>query len=687
MACYILQIPPILSDSPVNLSCKIGKANDVVQREKNLQTAWPFDPINRWYLYPKLESKYSSGMLFHIEQQAHKFFADQRVRPDREFFTIGNNFDIDNQLKKFVDEMENLGISIGITQNPADLKDISDPSLIDGYLESHNSAVEINQSASCLTSQSASCLTNQSALGLTNQQIYQPRPYQREILNKLAEWHEGDDKAGKLILPPGIGKSYITAFHLRDYVQELHSGTSILILVPSKCIAHDFQKALISCGLKHVAVIHSEGEEFRKTDFSKPKIYIVLNDTAKNNLDVLEEQEFELIIYDEAHHYCARGNRQLLQLQSFKKLFLTATELIYENGKQLDMNDYCFGKLIFRMTIGEAVEKRLLADYKIYLPDHTSPVDIACKLFNSFHRRKIVVFANSVKESMDLAASFVNYSHLMPNGLKIFHLDGQTPMTERQKVINAFEKAPYAILCNVAIVGEGVNIPCIDSIVFADARHSPIGVIQNIGRGLRLHPSKDFCMVVIHKEMIKNEFIIGLAMYDQRFHQHADKMVLSSRTLKALAKPDYSVQSIVKLIEIYDSKNDNRLEKFIRALQREQIYSEVEYRARYANRYDEEHPEDPLMLIPTFSWHMLALQDDSVYDTLDEVKEAIDALLDDESIAQSIKCLKTNNSRLHYLRNMDNKIPVDLEKKFNMKFSDIHNIFIKERSARNRFIQ
>ncbi len=666
MACYILQIPAVLSNSPVNLSCKIGKANDVVQREKNLQTAWPFDVVNRWYLYPRLESKYCSGMLFHIEQQAHRFFAEWRVRPDREFFTLGNNFDVEQHLREFVDKMENLGISIGITQNPADLKNISDPSLIDGYLESHNVAGQLSDTSN------------------NPQSIYQPRPYQQEILARLQEWHESNALAGKLILPPGIGKSYITAFHLRDYVQEMYAGMHILILVPSKCIAHDFQKALLACGISHndISVIHSEGEEFRKTDFSKSGIYIVLNDTARINHDILEEYDFELIVYDEAHHYCARKNSELLDLQCFKKLFLTATELIYENGKQLDMSDPCFGNQIFKMSIGDAVEKRLLSDYKIYLPDRTNPIDVVRKLFGDFHRKKIVVFANSVKESIELAASFETCDG-MPHDLEVYHLDGGTPMNKRQKVINAFEKARHAILCNVGIVSEGVNIPCIDSIVFADARHSPIQVIQNIGRGLRLHPSKDFCMVVIHQEMIKNEFIIGLAMYDQRFHQHADKMILSSRTLKALAKPDYSVQSIVKLIEIYDSKNDNRLQRFIKSLQREQIYSEVEYRARYANRYDEERPEDPLMLIPTFNWHMLALQDDFVYDTLDEVQEAIDALLDDESIAQSIKCFKTNNSRLHFLRSMDNRIPVDVEKKFNMALSKINNIFIKERSGRH----
>jgi hypothetical protein len=73
------------------------------------------------------------------------------------------------------------------------------------------------------------------------------------------------------------------------------------------------------------------------------------------------------------------------------------------------------------------------------------------------------------------------------------------------------------IICNVNVISEGANLVLTDSIVFAERRNSPIGIIQNIGRALRTHPTKDFAMIVMPKHMDNSMTVINaLRMQDSR---------------------------------------------------------------------------------------------------------------------------------------------------------------------------
>ncbi len=73
----------------------------------------------------------------------------------------------------------------------------------------------------------------------------------------------------------------------------------------------------------------------------------------------------------------------------------------------------------------------------------------------------------------------------------------QTP-TQRNDTLDRFARHPLAptprrtalaVLANVRIAAEGVDIPLVDSVLFADPRTSTIGIVQAVGRALRLPPA------------------------------------------------------------------------------------------------------------------------------------------------------------------------------------------------------
>lgn len=53
----------------------------------------------------------------------------------------------------------------------------------------------------------------------------------------------------------------------------------------------------------------------------------------------------------------------------------------------------------------------------------------------------------------------------------------------------------------------GVNIPNIMAIHFPDGGRSKIRIKQSVGRGVRLHPKKEFLTVFDYQDQMKGKFI------------------------------------------------------------------------------------------------------------------------------------------------------------------------------------
>jgi superfamily II DNA or RNA helicase len=440
MACYIYLHP----DTWEKNLYKVGKANDVEQRHASLSTAYTVNISEVWYIYPKLTKDYSSGVLFFIEHTIHKYLKQFRKNPAREFFYI---LDINQFLAEIIHYITNLGIEVCATRDARDLAGLHDYSF-------QEEGIQMSQGSKGLT-------------GIERGHPLSPTEHQIPIMQAITAWHASDKLSGKLILPPGIGKSYLAGFYLRGLPKE----TRVLVLVPYISIQEDFRIAL------------------EKTKVACNVDVIVYN-TAR---EWLADPQYNIIIYDEAHHMCAKVNSKLLNLESSKKLFMTATERIYDNKECLDMEKPIFGDYIAKMPILDAIEKRLLLDYKIFLVNWKPGLKhMIQQLTEDYHRKKIIMFFNTVKSAI------ATCQDIKKLGFNVSAITSETMKgVERRIIIDKFTTDEFHILCNVYCIGEGTNIPCIDTVIFMEDRASNIGVIQNIGRGLRLYPGKDFCMVLL----------------------------------------------------------------------------------------------------------------------------------------------------------------------------------------------
>jgi predicted helicase len=68
---------------------------------------------------------------------------------------------------------------------------------------------------------------------------------------------------------------------------------------------------------------------------------------------------------------------------------------------------------------------------------------------------------------------------------------------ERNRILREFKMSVRGIISNARCLGEGVNVPVVDGVFFADSRSSVIDIVQATGRALRTAPGKIMAYVII----------------------------------------------------------------------------------------------------------------------------------------------------------------------------------------------
>lgn len=521
-----------------NSKDKWGKGNNLKRRIATLNTAHYVDLKLISVIYPTAHAKYTSGYLIHIEKQAHKILAHKRIRPDREWFNSTTR-----DIRYVVDTLNELGIQCQSTTIGSDLSRVGDL-IIDEPITFDLNYPEEDVNDSDESAWYDVEITEYPEIHEPEPVVYrlpvcqkyeqtvvtyaEPRDSQKPVLTKLTEYFNTNER-GILVLPPGYGKSYIAGFFIK-------TKSRVLVLTPQIQICYDFADAMTACNITSNVINSEEPDNYK----SKYHVTITTYQSYLNHKKVIDDIEYDLVVYDEAHHLCANEFRQSMEIRCGKKLFMTATKKVtdYEDDSVFDMSHEDFGSIIFEQSLEDCILKGLLCDYKLYACDWKLGIaSVIDKLIYEYNRKHIVLFFNRIEHSKQVCED------LIKEGLPTLHLDGNTPADERRVILDTFRNN-VTILCNVNMVGEGVNLPMIDCVIFMETRSSDIGVIQNLGRGLRTYPDKDFCMVLLTDDMIKKPDVIKtLRTNDSRIC--SPNMIISDSV-----KLKYELYGVCHIVEI-----------------------------------------------------------------------------------------------------------------------------------------
>ena len=249
---------------------------------------------------------------------------------------------------------------------------------------------------------------------------------------------------------------------------------------------------------------------------------------------------FDVGIFDEAHRTV--GQRDSLfshlldekHIRIRKRVFMTATERRYQGSSDtiLSMDDVeAYGETFDRMTFKEALElkKPILSDYKIISmvirrsevqrlihknflvkPDKGSWDDdteartlaalIALRKVMKKHRAKhALTFHNSIAKAEAFKESQEKFNRAAKGygSVDCFHVSSKLSTGERKAELERFELSEKALITNAKCLTEGVDVPKIDAVLFADTKRSTVDIVQAAGRALRLSDGKNRGYIIV----------------------------------------------------------------------------------------------------------------------------------------------------------------------------------------------
>lgn len=283
--------------------------------------------------------------------------------------------------------------------------------------------------------------------------------------------------------------------------------------------------------------------------------------------------DFDLGIMDEAHKTVGDGAKLFSHLLHDKNLsvrrriFMTATERRYRGNsdKVLSMdNPAIYGDTFHLLSFKRALEEKpaILSDYRIVtiLVSRDEVADLIRK--NVFVRpdkgrwnkeieaemlaalvalrkgmrkypiKHAVSFHSSIRRAEAFKEHNEAYNHAFRKHgtIETFHVSGKTPTGTRARMVKEFAETDRALITNARCLTEGIDVPDIDCVMFADPRRSAVDIVQAVGRALR--PAKGKKMGYVIVPILHDEKARPDAIFDSEEFQK----ILT--TLRALAAND-----------------------------------------------------------------------------------------------------------------------------------------------------
>jgi superfamily II DNA or RNA helicase len=221
-----------------------------------------------------------------------------------------------------------------------------------------------------------------------------------------------------------------------------------------------------------------------------------------------------VIFIDEAHHSVARTYRRLLEKYPDAIIIgLTATPC-RGDGRGLGG---VFEVMVLCPDVPDLIEKGRLVPSRVYAPEapdlHGVQVqrgdyviaqlalrmdtpklvaDILSTWFKYGENRQTVVYASGVGHSVHIRDEFIQA------GITCEHIDGKTPIEEREAALARFASKQVRILTNFGVFTEGWDCPDIGAIILARPTKSFGLLLQMLGRGRRIAPGKKDLIVLDH---------------------------------------------------------------------------------------------------------------------------------------------------------------------------------------------
>ena len=364
----------------------------------------------------------------------------------------------------------------------------------------------------------------------------QPNSMQVGFIENLRKIYEAGEDRALLISATGTGKTYASAFAMREL-----GFQKVLFLVHRNQIAKQAIKSYrkVFGGQFSMGMVTGKHQEY-----DKDYVFATIQTLSKDEtLQRYSKTRFDAIVIDEAHHSAANSYKKVLDyFQPKLWLGMTATpDKRDDNLEGRNIYEIFNHQIAYEIRLQDAMEEDLLCPFHYFgitdldlIADEgktseekvenfrylTSDERVAnvmkqAKYFGySGERVKGLIFCSRIDEAKELSVKFNK------NGWRTLVLSGNDSEEARAAAIErlAGEESGNALdyIISVDIFSEGVDVPEINQVIMLRPTQSPIVFIQQLGRGLRKAEDKEYVVVLDFIGNYRNNFMIPIALSGDR---------------------------------------------------------------------------------------------------------------------------------------------------------------------------
>jgi DNA repair protein RadD len=350
--------------------------------------------------------------------------------------------------------------------------------------------------------------------------VLELRPYQRAAIDGL--YNYWSDKKGDnpiIVAPTGSGKSLIIAHLIKDAMS--YPGTRVLILTHIKELLEQNASELIA--LYPEADVGFYSASLKKKVLRKPITFAGIQSIHKKAYDMVPAPD--LVIVDEAHlipkNYGTRYNKFLSDLRicnrGVKVVGLTATNYRLDSGYLHEGDNAIFDGIAYDIPVADLMEQGFLAPVISKSGVKTIDLSNVGKRGGEYIESELAKAASDPELVTETVAEIVRYgaerkawlvfacgvnhaellrAEFETHGIEADVVTGADGMSARAEKIERFRRGGSKCLINVNVLTTGFNVPHVDLVAIVRATESTGLYIQIVGRGTRIAPGKENCLVL-----------------------------------------------------------------------------------------------------------------------------------------------------------------------------------------------
>ncbi|WP_354689928.1 DEAD/DEAH box helicase [Lentibacter algarum] len=359
------------------------------------------------------------------------------------------------------------------------------------------------------------------------------RPYQEAAISSIYGYFKTNKGNPLVVIPTAGGKSLVMASFIEGVLKAWPDQRILIVTHVRELIAQNHAE-MIGLWPEAPAGIYSAG--LGKREAQARVLFAGIQSIHRRAHEI---GHTDLVLIDEAHLIPGNSStmyrRFLDALQvinpALKVIGLTATPFRTGSGMLHEGKDVLFTDIAYEAPVRDLIDAGYLSPLVSKQPATRLDVSKVGTRAGDFIARDLAAAVDqeattraAVNEIIDYGknrkswlafCSGVEHSHHVAQefdrqGITCRTIFGDTPKDERDAIIAAFKRGEIRALASIGVLTTGFNAPGVDLIALLRPTKSAGLYVQMVGRGTRLAPDKENCLVLDFAENVRRHGPIDL---------------------------------------------------------------------------------------------------------------------------------------------------------------------------------